>query len=225
MTDRRPAFDDPDAHQNRPLVTAGAPRGAAKAAVVLLHGRGATAEGIVATAEEFYKHGVAFLAPQAARYTWFPANASAPLEANEPWLTSAVEATANAVDAATSAGVPPERTIIFGFSQGACVAGEFAIRHPRRYGGLVLASGAIPGPPERDPDVPGTLDGTPISLACSDDDPDVDIDAIHRTATIFERANGRVMEAITTGVGHTITDDAIDAVTEMLDDALDSAPD
>lgn len=225
MTDRRPDFDDPNAHQTRPLVTAGAPRGAANAAVVLLHGRGATAEGIVATAEEFYRHGVAFLAPQAARYTWFPANASAPLAANEPWLTSAVEATANAIDAAASAGVPPERTIIFGFSQGACVASEFAIRTPRRYAGLVLASGAIPGPPERVLVVTGTLDGTPIVLACSIYDPDIDIDAIHNTTTIFERANGRVMEAITTGVGHSITDGAIDAVIGMLDDALESAPD
>lgn len=220
MTDRRPSFDDPDAHQSRPLVTAGAPRGAAETAVVLLHGRGATAEGLVATAEEFYRHGVTFLAPQAARFTWFPANATAPVEANEPWLTSAVNATQNAVEAAGTVGVGPEHTILFGFSQGACVAAEYAIRHPRRYGGVVVAAGALPGFPDREMACAGTLDGTPIVLACSDDDPDVDLDAVHRTADVFRDAGGDVTEAITSSEGHTITDDAIEAVEDMLDGLL-----
>lgn len=217
MTDRRPSFDEPDAHQSRPLVTAGAPRGAAEAAVVLLHGRGATAEGMVATAEEFYRHGVTFLAPQAARYTWFPANATAPVEANEPWLTSAVDATGNAVDAAGTVGVDPEHTILFGFSQGACVAAEYALRHPRRYGGVVIAAGVLPGLPDREVTCSGALDDTPVTLACSDDDPDVDLDAVHRTADVLSDAGGDVTTAIASGEGHTITDDAIDAVDDWLD--------
>lgn len=219
MTEQRPSFDDPDAHQNRPLVTAGAPRGAAEAAVVLLHGRGATAEGMVATAEEFYRHGVTFLAPQAARYTWFPANATAPVEANEPWLTSAVDATENAVEAAGTVGVGHEHTILFGFSQGACVAAEYASRQPRRYGGIVIAAGALPGFPDREVVCGGSLDGTPTVLACSDD-PDVDLDAVHRTADIFRDAGGDVTTAIASGEGHTISDDAIGAVEDMLDALL-----
>lgn len=217
MTDRRPSFDEPDAHQRRPLVTAGAPRGAAEAAVVLLHGRGATAEGMVATAEEFYRHGVTFLAPQAARYTWFPANATAPVEANEPWLTSAVDATGNAVDAAGTVGVDPEHTILFGFSQGACVAAEYALRHPRRYGGVVIAAGVLPGLPDREVACSGALDGTRFTLACSDDDQDIDLDAVHRTADVLSDAGGDVTTAITSSEGHTITDDAIDAVDDRLD--------
>ena len=220
MTDRRPSFDEPEPHQSRPLVTGGAPRGAAEAAVVLLHGRGATAEGMVATAEEFYRHGVTFLAPQAARYTWFPANATAPVEANEPWLTSAVTATQNAVEAAGTVGVDPDHTILFGFSQGASVAAEYALRRPRRYGGVVVAAGALPGLPERDATCSGSLDGTPVTLACSDDDPDVDLAAVNRTADVFSDAGGDVTEAVTSGVGHTITDDAIAAVEARLDALL-----
>jgi len=216
-----PSFEDPRPHQDQQLHTAGAPRGAADAAIVLVHGRGAKATGMLQTAQEFYRHGVMLLAPQAARYTWFPNRASAPIEANEAWLTSAVDAVQNAVDAATDAGVPPERTILFGFSQGAAVAGEFAIRHPRRYGGIVLAAGTIPGLPEREPVVHGTLDGTPVTLAGSEDDPNLDTAAVQRTADVVERGDARVMQAITRDSGHTITDDAIDAVESLLDDVLE----
>lgn len=220
MTDRRPSFDAPRPHQDRPLVTAGAPQDAAEAAVVLLHGRGATASGIVATAEEFYRHGVAFLAPQAARYTWFPANADAPRELNEPWLTSAVDAARSAVESAGAAGVDRTDTVVFGFSQGACVAAELARRRPGRYGGFVLAAGALPGTPD-EATATGRLDGTPVTLAYSDDDPELDVDAVHRTARFFADTGADVTEAVTTGAGHAITDDAIVAATAILDDIFD----
>ncbi|MFP8954442.1 alpha/beta hydrolase [Natrialbaceae archaeon A-arb3/5] len=209
-------------HRGQPLLTSGAPAQAADAALVLCHGRGATAQGVVNLFDPVYRHGVAFVAPQADRSRWFPRPATAPRTENEPWLTSAVECVEAALETARSAGVPPETTVLAGFSQGACVVAEFVRRSPARYGGLALLSGHLPGQPDATDDRSrqGSLDGTPVLVGCGRDDDRIDLDRVADTAELFERAGGDVDERYYPDTGHEVTDDEFDAIRSLLADAL-----
>ncbi|OAQ53272.1 phospholipase [Natrinema mahii] len=117
-------------HQGHPLVTGGTDLADAEAAVVLTHGRGATAQGMLQLADEVHREGVAFLAPQAARKTWYPNSFLAPVERNEPGRTSGLGAIRDAIGEATDAGIPAERVMLVGFSQGGCLASEYVARNP-----------------------------------------------------------------------------------------------
>jgi phospholipase/carboxylesterase len=105
-------------HEGQPIETAGAPPQAADAAVVLLHGRGSTAESILTLIDEFLHQGGKYLAPQAAHRRWYPRSGYVPFEDNEAWLSSALDRVSSALDIAADAGVRPERTLLLGFSQG-----------------------------------------------------------------------------------------------------------
>ncbi|WP_459193806.1 alpha/beta hydrolase [Halosimplex sp. J119] len=201
-------------HQDQPLVTAGAPLSVADAAAVLVHGRGGTAEGIVALADDFYRHGLALLAPQADRNRWYPNTFLAPTVANEPHFSSALDAVGDAVETAVAAGVPPNRTLLLGISQGACVLSEFVARAPRRYGGVALSSGGLMGP-EVD-DYVGSLDGTPVLVGGHEDDDRVPVERVRETAAVFDALDGDVTERIHEGEGHGITDAELAAVGELV---------
>ena len=196
-------------HQDRPLVTGGAPLSVAEAAAVLLHGRGATAEGIVALADEFYGHGLALVAPQAERNRWYPDSFLAPTERNEPWLSSGLEAVAEAFECVEDAGVPKDRTLVVGISQGACLAAEFLARTPARYGGAAILSGGLMGPDVDPTRYDGSLEDTPILVGCSDDDEYVPLDRVRETAAVFERLDGDVTERVYEGLGHGANDDEL----------------
>ena len=133
-------------HQGQPLRQMGAPLEQARAAAVLLHGRGATAEDILFLAEELDQPEFAYLAPQAAGNTWYPYRFLAPVEQNEPYLSSALEVVARTLLQVVNAGIPLARTLLLGFSQGACLALEYAARRPQRYGGVIGLSGGLIGP-------------------------------------------------------------------------------
>ncbi|KZN26458.1 phospholipase [Haladaptatus sp. R4] len=203
-------------HQDQPLVTAGAPLDVAEAALVLVHGRGATAQSIVQMADEFHQHGVAYLAPQAARNTWYPNAFTAPVEANEPGRTSGLQAIDDAVAEATAAGIPIERVMVLGFSQGACLASEYVARNPRQYGGLAVLSGGLIGDTVDQGDYEGDLEGTPVFLGCSDVDPHIPEERVHESATIFEQRDGDVTKRLYEGMGHGIDQDEIDHVSGMV---------
>ncbi|WP_211694201.1 alpha/beta hydrolase [Natronomonas salina] len=196
-------------HQDRPLVTGGAPLAVADAAAVLLHGRGATAEGIVALADEFYRHGLALVAPQAERNRWYPDSFLAPTERNEPWLSSGLEAVADAVEFVEEAGVPKDRTLVAGISQGGCLAAEFLARTPARYGGAAVLSGGLMGPDVDVTRYAGSLEGAPVLVGCSDDDEYVPLARVRETAAVFERLDGDVTERIYEGLGHGANDDEL----------------
>jgi len=203
-------------HQDQPLVTAGTPLDEADAAAVLVHGRGATARSIVQMAREFHREGVAYLAPQASRNTWYPNPFTAPVETNEPGRSSGLQAIADATREATDAGVPTERVLLLGFSQGACLASEFVARNPRRYGGLAALSGGLIGETIDPDDYTGDLAGTPVFLGCSDVDPHIPEERVHASVDVFERLGGDVTERLYPGMGHTINRDESEYVAKMV---------
>lgn len=201
-----------DPHRDQPVLAVGEPLEGAGAAMVMVHGRGATAASILDLAGLFQQPGFAYLAPQAHQNTWYPYSFLEPLERNEPWLSSALAKLRSVVEQVEQAGVPTERTILLGFSQGACLASEFAARNARRYGGVVALSGGLIGSDETPRDYPGSLDGTPVFLGCSDVDPHIPKVRVDESAEILERLGADVEKRIYPGMGHTVNDDEIDFV-------------
>ncbi|MFC6864895.1 alpha/beta hydrolase [Halomicroarcula sp. GCM10025817] len=208
-------------HQGQPLVTAGTPLEDARAAAILVHGRGATARSIVQMGEEVHEEGLALLAPQAARNTWYPQSFLAPVEQNEPGRSSGLQAIRDAIEGVEAAGVPTERVMLLGFSQGACLASEFVARTPRRYGALVALSGGLIGESVDPDDYEGDLEGTPVFVGCSDVDPHIPLERVQVTTEVFERLGGDVDERIYEGMGHGVNEDELSAVAELVVDLLD----
>jgi predicted esterase len=180
--------------------------------MLMIHGRGASAEDILALAAELNHPELAYLAPQAAGSTWYPHSFLAPPASNEPYLSSALAAVAALLDRVAAAGIPPERTVLLGFSQGACLATEFAARN----GGVVGLSGGLIGPGGTPRDYPGSLAGTPVFLGCSDVDPHIPAARVRESAEVLARLGGEVDARLYPGLGHTVNRDEIAAVRAML---------
>jgi predicted esterase len=203
-------------HQGGPVATAGRPPEEAAGAVVLVHGRGSTAASILGLARELGRPDLAWLAPQAAGRTWYPHTFLAPLADNEPGLSSGLAVLAGLVDDLAAAGIPAERVVVAGFSQGACLAVEFAARHPRRYGGVAGLTGGLIGPPGTPRDDPGSLAGTPVFLGAGDPDPHVPWARVEETAAVLARMGARVTLRRYPGLGHAIHREELDAVGALL---------
>src|ERR1700757_592868 len=135
-----------DPHANMPVARAGHDLKGARCAVILLHGRGSSAEDILGFARPFFDERIAFLAPQAANHTWYPYSFLAPIEQNEPWLSSAIARVGSLIESCVIAGIRHSSIVVFGFSQGACLATEFIARHPVYYGALIAFTGGLVGP-------------------------------------------------------------------------------
>jgi len=209
-------------HRIEDTVAAGAPLGAAKAALILVHGRGATAESMLPLAEAFGRSDIAFVAPQAGGNSWYPYSFLAPLEANEPFLSSALTLLGGLVKELQAKDYPPERIGLVGFSQGACLATEFVARNARRYGMVAGLSGGLIGPEGTRRGYPGSLDGTPVFLGCSDLDPHIPVARVHETAAVLGALGAEVDTRIYPGMGHTVNEDEIGAVKTLLDRMADS---
>lgn len=205
-------------HQGQPIQSAGEPLDRASTAMVMMHGRGATAEDILELAAEFKQSGFAYLAPQAAQQSWYPNSFLAPIPSNEPGLSSGLAVIAALLAQLADAGIPTERTILLGFSQGACLALEFAARNARRYGGLVGLSGALIGPDDTPRNYGGSLEGTPIFLGCSDSDFHIPRVRVEQSAEVLQRLGGSVTAKLYPRMGHTVNRDEIRAVQEMMVD-------
>jgi predicted esterase len=184
--------------------------------VVLVHGRGATAESILTLADEVGRPELAYLAPQAAGHTWYPYGFMAPMERNEPWLSSALELLESVLAKLEAEGIPAERTVLLGFSQGACLALEFAARHAKRYAGVVAFSGGLIGPPGTPREYAGSFDGTPVFLGCSDIDPHIPEERVHESAEIARQMGAQVTERIYPGMGHTVNEDELSWLADLL---------
>lgn len=199
------------------VVRAGAPLEAARAAAVLIHGRGATAEGMLALGGAFGAKDVALIAPQAPARSWYPQSFLAPLAENEPHLSQALGIVGETVDALAGQGLGPERVILIGFSQGACLALEYAARTARRYGGVAGLSGGLIGPPGTPRAYPGSLGGTPVFLGCSDVDAHIPEARVHESADVLTALGGTVTMRIYPGMAHTIVDDEIRHVRSLIE--------
>lgn len=204
-------------HQGQKLYTAGQPLSEAKAAMILLHGRGATAPSILDFAQVLYQPDFAYLAPQAANNTWYPYSFLAPIESNQPGLSSGLQVIGDVVAQIEAAGIPAEKIVLGGFSQGACLASEFVARNARRYGGLLIFSGGLIGPPGTPRDYEGLLDGTPIFLGCSDTDFHIPQERVHESTATFEDLGANVTERIYPNMGHTIIQDEIDQARKIVE--------
>jgi predicted esterase len=212
---------DPSAalHDPTRVLTAGAPLASARAAAILLHGRGGSADDIASLATVLAADGLAFLIPEATGHTWYPQRFLAPLAANEPWLTSALGVVTALVGQATGAGLPLSRIVIGGFSQGACLALEAVARRPARYGAVLAFSGGLIGPPElpRPPVPPGaTLGGAPVFIGCGDQDAHIPVASVEASADVLRRLGAAVDVRIYPGMGHTINQDEIAAARALL---------
>ncbi len=203
-------------HQGQPVLAAGAPLDRAKAAAVMIHGRGADAQSILMLADELCQPEFAYLAPQAEGNTWYPNRFLAPISSNEPWLASALTAVADVLSQVTEAGLPSERTMLLGFSQGACLTLEFVARNARRYGGVAGLSGGVIGPDGTPRDYAGSLDGSPIFLGCSDVDFHIPKERVHHTAEVLQRLGGDVTVRLYPNLDHTINEDEKDFVRGMM---------
>src|SRR5262245_30307370 len=188
MTESAHLMQNP--HGGQSVRMAGEPLDRAQAAMLMVHGRGATAEDILSLAADFNQPGYAYLAPQAAGNTWYPNRFLAPLAVNEPWLSSALFFVEDVYAQIINAGIPPERIMLIGFSQGACLTLEFAARNARSYGGIVGLSGALIGPDDTPRDYKGSLDGTSVFLGCSDVDFHVPKERVDQAAEVLRKLGG-----------------------------------
>ena len=203
-------------HQGQPIRIAGEPINRARAAMLMVHGRGATAEDILTLADQFAQPGFAYLAPQAAENTWYPNRFLAPLDTNEPWLSSALAFVGSVLAEITKAGISYERVMLLGFSQGACLTLEFAARNARRYGALIGLSGALIGPDDTPRNYTGSLAGMPIFLGCSDVDFHVPKERVDQTAEVLQGLGGEVTERLYPNLDHSVNQDEIEFVRGMM---------
>lgn len=204
-------------HQGQPVRTAGRPLDQARAAMVMVHGRGATANSILTLAAELNHPDFAYLAPQASGNTWYPNSFLAPIPNNEPGISSGMQAIQDILDRIEQAGIPAERTMLLGFSQGACLSLEFAARHARRYGGIACLSGGLIGPDGTPRDYPGSLDRTPVFLGCSDVDFHIPAERVEFSGEAMRDLNGEVTVRLYRGMGHTVNEDEIAQVQTIMD--------
>lgn len=198
------------------VIGAGAPIGAARAAMIMVHGRGASARDILDLSGAFDARDVAYIAPQAESGSWYPYSFMSPISRNEPYLGNALQTLSGVVEDLEREGMPSERIVLLGFSQGACLALEFAARNARRFGGVVALSGGLIGPQGTPRNYAGSLAGTPVFLGCSDVDSHIPLERVHESTDVLRKLGGDVTEKIYPGMGHTIVQDEVDHVKEIL---------
>jgi predicted esterase len=216
--------DPEDPHGNQPVLRRGPPARDARLVVILAHGRGSSADDMLGLAREFSAEDVSYLAPQAAGHAWYPYSFLAPIQRNEPYLSSALRLLGELVQQAGREGVGPDRIVLLGFSQGACLSVEFAARHAQRYAAVVALSGGLIGPPGTPRDYAGSFDGTPVFLGCSDRDPHIPLERVHESADVFRRMGGTVDERIYPRLGHTVNAEELAAVEELLNSGGRAGP-
>jgi phospholipase/carboxylesterase len=205
-----------DPHRDQPVLSEGANLKQAAAVVILLHGRGASAEDILGLASEMYDGRVAYLAPQAAGHRWYPYSFMAPIAENEPFLSSALAKVASVVQLALDAGLGREHIVLCGFSQGACLASEFIARHPARYGALIAFTGGLIGPPDADLHHAGDLGGMPALFSSGDPDPHVPWARVLASAEQYTAMGAEVQTQRHAGRPHTVLPQEIKTARELV---------
>lgn len=212
-----------DPHSTELIVRAGTPLGQAAGAIILLHGRGGSAQDVLGLGSAIAPPGFALLAPQAEGHTWYPYSFLAPRVQNEPFLSSALARVAAALQLATESGLSTEQVAICGFSQGACLATEFVGRHPQRYAALLAFTGGLIGPLEEPISLTGNLKGTPVLLSCGDPDPHVPWTRVKQSADLLAGIGGVVETRRYEGRPHTVLQEEVHDAQKILWSALSVA--
>jgi len=212
-------------HRGQPVLSAGQAVDRSQGVTIMVHGRGATPGDILDLARTLDRPGFAYLAPTAANNTWYPYSFLTETVKNEPWLSSALEVLGGLVDGLVARGVGQDRIVLLGFSQGACLSGELAVRRPGRYGGVVMLSGGLIGPPGTTWNHEGSFEGTPVFLGCSDVDPHIPAGRVEESAAVFERMGALVTKRLYPGMGHRVNDDEIACIRSLMDRVEAASPD
>lgn len=203
-------------HAGQRVVTMGAPLGEGRVVVIAVHGRGATPANILDLAPAIGNERVTFLAPAALGGSWYPKGFMAPIGENEPGISSAISVVHGLIDEAVAHGVPTECIVLMGFSQGACLASTAAQRRPARYGGVLVYSGGLIGPPGVSWSADGDFAGSPIFLGCSDVDGHIPAERVRESAAHLERMSAAVTLRLYPGMGHAINDEEIAVGRDLL---------
>jgi predicted esterase len=203
-------------HANGQILQAGVPLEKSKAVMLMIHGRGATAQSILELAQEFAAEDITYLAPQASGNTWYPYSFLAPTTQNEPGLSSGLWVIDQLVAELGKRGKTTAEILLLGFSQGACLALEYAARNARQYAGVIGLSGGLIGQSLDRSRYPGTFPGTPVFLGCSDIDSHVPMTRVQESSVIFREMGATVTERIYPGMGHTVNEDEISFVNALL---------
>lgn len=198
------------------IKTAGKPLDKASKALIMLHGRGGSAEDVLSLAQYFNVTDYALLAPQATNNTWYPHSFMAPVADNEPWLSSAIETVESTFKKAADAGIQPENIYFFGFSQGACLTLEFTARHAQKLGGIAAVIGGVIGEKINYNNYKGNFEQTPVFIGTSDPDFHVPVARVYASANILKELNADVTEKVYKGLGHTINQDEIDQINKLI---------
>lgn len=209
-------------HAGQPIATGGVSLEKAAIVMIMVHGRGGDPDGVLDLAGAIDRAGVAYLAPAANGGTWYPFPFVSPRERNEPGLSSGLSVIESLVTDLLDRRFTPSRIAILGFSQGACLSSEFAIRHPRPYGGVLVLSGGLIGAPGTTwDDVTSTeLNQTPVFLGCSDVDPHIPKERVLESEKVFQRLGARVTRKLYPGLGHLVNADEIAEVQSIVDEML-----
>jgi predicted esterase len=207
-------------HAGQTVVTAGVPLGHAQAAMIMVHGRNAGPENILDLAPHFDRLGFTYLAPTAAGRTWYPLSFLAETSKNEPGISSGLQVLEHLVNDVVAHGVAKEQIVLLGFSQGACLTAEFAVRNAARFGGLLVFSGGLIGPPGTTWTYPGSFEGMPVFLGCSDVDAHIPKQRVEESAAIFARMGADVTARLYPGMGHLVNDDEIAFARSVMDEVL-----
>lgn len=207
-------------HQDNKILTYGTPLGDARVAVLLMHGRGATAESMRDLAQQLPTDSVAYIMPQATQNVWYPASGFGAFEKNEPFLSSAWATIDDRLNDIQDAGIPLEKIVVGGFSQGACLMSEYVARHAKRYGGLLVLSGALMGPEDTPRDYDGSMAGTPVWIGGADNDPWMSEKQLHATAEVFMDLGGEVSSKVHNSSDHTIRAADIENATRIINNLL-----
>jgi phospholipase/carboxylesterase len=198
------------------IVTGGKKLADATKALIMIHGRGGSAEDILSVATHLDVNEYALVAPQAANNTWYPFSFLAPPEQNEPFLSSALAVIKETVDDIIAAGIGADNIYFLGFSQGACLTLEFVTRNAKRYGGVVAFTGGLIGDKIYNENYKGDFAGTPIFIGSSNPDPHVPVERVYATGNILRSMNAAVTEKIYDNMGHTINQDEIEKVNVLV---------
>lgn len=208
-------------HQDQPIAISGAKLSDAKAAMIMIHGRGASAQSILGLSKEFSNsEQITFIAPQASNHTWYPYSFLVPKEHNQPGIDSGLQVIADIISKLEKKGFTKENIFLLGFSQGACLTSEFIAQNPAKYAGLIALSGGLIGETITFDSFSGNLDQTPVFFGCSDIDAHIPKERVNDSEMVFNKLKAKVTKRLYPGMGHLVNENEITFINEMISEHL-----